>query len=72
VAGISPELACAVGWLSRGPRAQSRAEAVEFDLKSNSNHFKTNSNHSNFDRLKNGLPKVDKFELKYGFEDLEK
>jgi hypothetical protein len=43
------------GGCQGGIRAQSRAAAVKFDLKSNSNHFKTDSNHSNFDRLKNGL-----------------
>jgi hypothetical protein len=45
----------AAGWLSKGPRPQSRAAAVKFDLKSNSNRFKIDPNHSNFDRLKNDL-----------------
>jgi hypothetical protein len=62
----------AAGWLPGGSPSQSRVAAVKSDLKSNSNHFKTYSNHSNFDRLKNGLPELKKFELKYGFEDIEK
>jgi hypothetical protein len=40
-------------------------------LKSNSNHFKTNPNHSNFDYLKNDIPELENFELKYDFEGFE-
>jgi hypothetical protein len=58
----------AVGWLPGGPRPQFQAAAIKFNLKSNSNRFKTDSNHSNFDHLKNGVPELKKFELKYGFK----
>jgi hypothetical protein len=82
-AGTGPEPACAGERrtpvqnrggrvAARGSPSQSRVAAVKSDLKSNSNHFKTYSNHSNFDRLKNGLPELKKIELKYGFEDIEK
>jgi hypothetical protein len=56
---------------ARGPRPQSRAAALKFDLKSNSNHFKIDPNHSNFDCLKNDLPELEKIELKYDFEGFE-
>jgi hypothetical protein len=44
---------------------------VKFDLKSNSNCFKTDPNHSNFYRLKIDLSELEIFELKYRFEDLK-
>jgi hypothetical protein len=55
--------------LGMGVGDQRSGRAIKFDLKSNSNYFKIDSNHSNFDRLKNGLPELKKFELKYCFED---
>jgi hypothetical protein len=60
------------GVAAKGARPQNRAAAVKFNLKSNSNRFKTDQNHSNFDHLKNDLLELEKFELKYGFEDLKK
>jgi hypothetical protein len=83
VAGTGPEPACTGGQralvhnrgggvAAKEARPQNRAAAVKFNLKSNSNHFKTDQNHSNFDHLKNDLLELKKFELKYGFEDLKK
>jgi hypothetical protein len=53
------------------PRPQFQAAVVKFNLKSNSNHFKTDSNHSNFDRFKKDLPELKIFEIKYGCEAFE-
>jgi hypothetical protein len=39
---------------------------------SNSNHFEYFQIHSNFERSKKDLPGLENFEIKYGFEDLEK
>jgi hypothetical protein len=36
--------------------------AVKFDLKSNSNHFKTDSNHSKFECSKKNFPELKKIE----------
>jgi hypothetical protein len=83
VAGTSPESMCVGGWrtpmqnrdsgvAARRPRLQFRAAVVIFNLKSNLNPFKIDSNHSNFDRLNNGLPELNHFELKCDFEDLRK
>jgi hypothetical protein len=65
--------------LGMGVGDRRSGRAIKFDLKSNSNYFKIDSNHSNyfkidsnhssFDHLKNGLPELKKFELKYCFED---
>jgi hypothetical protein len=60
------------GGCKEGPQPQFQAAAVKFNLQSNSNRFKTYSNHSNFNCLKNVLPKLKKFETKYGFEDLKR
>jgi hypothetical protein len=83
VAVTSPEPTCvggsaprcttgAAGWLPGGRgQPQSWAAVVKFDLKSNSNRFKTDLNHSNFDHLKNNLPELEKIELKYDFEGFQ-
>jgi hypothetical protein len=45
--------------------------AVKFDLKSNSNHFKTDSNHSKFECSKKNFPELKKIKIKYDCEDFE-
>jgi hypothetical protein len=61
-----------IQWGGCRGRPQFQAVAVKFNLKSNLNRFKIDSNHSIFDRLKNGLPELKNFELKSNFEDLKK
>jgi hypothetical protein len=46
----------ATGWLPGGPRRQTSAAVVKFNLKLNSNHFKIDPNQLNFDHLKNDVP----------------
>jgi hypothetical protein len=59
----------------RGVDKQTRpaqCRAAQFEYNSNSNELKLPQNLPNFDRSKNSILWPEKFEIKYGFETLEK